>query len=687
MKPTILIILYFFLYFTNSNDLFNAFEKSIKKKGKIARKNKTGNIKQKNGSKILQNLKQQNYKNLDDIINQNKIIIVDGKIVEIDNKNKIKNITKKNNYNFNNNEIMKEFNNNGKNEDDEDNFIKSDIQKIKQKKVKKTYNVVDLFSLKEIATDPYDNFDFFGKKGKRIKAKKISDYEKYKQEPVTSEFTQEIYADNKPLKKINNENPKINEKEKINKQLNQGKKDKIGNLDFNSDFRPIEILYELKFLKIELTKLGKSNLFNDFKQLLLRCDMIFKRYLKINKNVNQKIKIEKNFSGCQAGNSAKTAFNFEAKNFQKATSYNADLIIIVSAYSEKNSSTIASALPCLQDKTSSRAIIGRISFNIPKMSLDLQDSFQYKDSLHTTIHELFHVLAFHDAIQTNFEDRVDQSTPHLLKLAQFYKRNKGDYPIPDNAHWNPMYIQNDLMVPTSKVDSILSVFSLEYVDLAGSDLTTDVSKVSNNYLLDSVMNEGYWNYKCPDLKSGKRSRFPFVCSLWEFHNDPYGCSVDYLSKSACNNSVNPQNNCFEKMIISKGDCRNTKGRNDHPYEKFGDKSRCFKQENGPSCLNFKIVGNEIQVEIQNKVIVCKKGIQQVEFEFKIKSDTYVDVLTCPDFDDFKKQLENTLCPYNCNFNGVCVKGVCDCYGGWDPADNCSSRIPGSSSYSTYFVGG
>ena len=695
MKQKFLNLFFLIIHFTNTNDIFDAFDKSIKKKGQIKRKNKTGFTKHKNENKILHDLQKHN-KDIDKILNNKKIIIVDGKIFEVDNDKDVPiniNLPKKNNYNPN--EIMKEFNNNGRYSSEEDSFFRSDIITKIKKVVKKTKNVVDLFSLKVVTSDPYDNFDFFGKKGKRIKNKEISDYERYKQTPIISVFNQESYINDKLEKKIKEKNQKFNDKEKINKQLNEGKKDKIGNLDLNSDFRPIQILYELKFLKIQLAKIGKSNLFNDFKQLLRRCDMIFKRYLKINKNVNQKIKIPKLFDGCQASNSAKTEFNFDAKNFQKDTSFNADLVILVSAYIDGSSNTIASALPCLKDNNSSRATVGRINFNIPKMSLDLQDSFQYKESLHTTIHELFHVLAFHESIQTNFENKVDNKSPHLLKLAQFYKRNKNklpnpnDAPIPDNSHWNPLYIQNDLMVPTSKVDSILSIFSLEYVDIASSDLTTDMTKVSNNYLLDSVIKEDYWSYKCPSLKSGKRSKYPFVCSLWEFHNDKFGCSVDYQSKAVCSKILNSTNNCMEKQIFSEGDCRNTKAKQVYTFEKFGERSRCFKLEQGYStaCLNFKIVGKEIQIEIQNKTFVCKNGITEVKIEFKKNNDTYNDKIRCPDFEDFNKELDNTSCPYNCNFNGVCIKGVCDCYGGWDPKDNCSSRLAGSSTYSTYFLDG
>ena len=678
----IFLIYYFFMVLKGNQDLFENFNKSTKTINNLKRKNRTGNAKMKNLLNSLQDLKINPDKNF---FKENKIEIINGKIIKKENNSpqqKMKNFK-------NPDDLMNQLQIHNKNikkaKDEQDIF--NIIEKPIKKKIKKTRNVQNLFDLKEIMIDKNDNFDFFGKKGKRIKNKEISDYERYKNKPIESEYEQEHYAFNKKQNVVNNKN-EINQDSKLFEQINKGERENSGNLDLNSDFRPIEIIYDLKFLKTELSRIGKSNLFNDFKQLLLRCDMIFKRYLKISKKVKQKISIPKNFLGCEAANSGKNVFNFNRNNFKKETSYSSDLVILVSAYTDKNSNVIASALPCLKADDSNRAIIGRINFNIANMSLDLQDQFSYNTSLHTTIHELFHVLAFHSSIQSNFEKRVNDKNPHLLKLAEFYKKKKREYPILNSAHWNPLYLQNDIMVPTSKADSVLSIFSLEYVDLASSDLTTDMNKISNNNLMDFILKDDFWNYKCPDENSKQKAKFSYLCSMWEFRNDSFGCSGDFQSKTSCSQTLNPSNNCLEKFVVTNGDCRNTKSQKNFTFENFGENSRCFqlKPKFGNVCLNFKIVNQEIHLEIQNQVLVCKNGIKEIGFNYTNKGQVYVDTIRCPDFKDFKKQLDHTSCPYNCNFNGNCIKGICDCYGGWDPRDNCASRLPNSSTYTTYFIG-
>ena len=497
--------------------------------------------------------------------------------------------------------------------------------------------------------------------------------------------------------------------EKVFAQINAGKNENSGNLDTNPDFRTIEIVYDLQFLKIELKKLGKLNLYGDFKQLIMRCDMIFKRYLKVHKDVNQRILVERNFGSCQASNNSD--FNFEPKNFPKQQIYNGDLVIFVAAYSDENSSTIASAVPCRKSSDgNNRSIVGRILFNIPKMVLDQNDSFNFKNSMQTTIHELFHVLAFSKRLQTNFNEKRDLilNQPHLYKLAKHFNNKKKQFdpinqeeeiekikPLKDEAHWSNNYIPNDLMIPISRNNLILSIFSLEYVDLATTDLTTDLTKVENNYMMKDL-NNAFWDYDChAESAEGKNSRYPWLCTAWQRENDYTGCSADYNAKAACSLTYDENSGCGERFISSSGNCRDTRsppGKNRKPYEVYSDRSRCFQMlpQYGGACLQFEIKNkNEIHINIQGKNFVCKSG-ETVYFEYKNKVDGKLqnceDKIRCPDFNEFNKQYEKTKCPYNCHFNGVCVDGKCDCYAGWDPNNDCSSRMSvGNGTYSTRFV--
>ncbi len=49
-------------------------------------------------------------------------------------------------------------------------------------------------------------------------------------------------------------------------------------------------------------------------------------------------------------------------------------------------------------------------------------------------------------------------------------------------------------------------------------------------------------------------------------------------------------------------------------------------------------------------------------------------ILCTNYDDFLEQYEKSQC--DCHFNGNCIKGVCQCFEGWDPLTNCEKRMIG-----------
>lgn len=72
-----------------------------------------------------------------------------------------------------------------------------------------------------------------------------------------------------------------------------------------------------------------------------------------------------------------------------------------------------------------RPFVGRINFNLANVKLDTEDSYAYSKYVSTTIHELFHVIAFHSAIITNFHEKVTYSQfPHLYALKSFNEKSK-----------------------------------------------------------------------------------------------------------------------------------------------------------------------------------------------------------------------------------------------------------------------
>merc|ERR1711976_438742 len=132
-----------------------------------------------------------------------------------------------------------------------------------------------------------------------------------------------------------------------------------------------------------------------------------------------------------------------------------------------------------------------------------------------------------------------------------------------------------------------------------------------------------------------------------------------------------------------GNCRDTNNYNNPKakvYEIFGERSRCFRLEKlyGNVCLEFEIVKDGLIITIQDKKLLCKSNYQKVKFEFyKMegrKKSWYETSLRCPNIDDFIKKYNDTKCPYNCHFNGVCNKGKCHCFMGYNPEDHCESKL-------------
>ena len=102
------------------------------------------------------------------------------------------------------------------------------------------------------------------------------------------------------------------------------------------------------------------------------------------------------------------------------------------------------------------------------------------------------------------------------------------------------------MAPTSSRFKGLSIFSLEYIDLANKLMVTDRSIMPDNFYTKHLnYKENFLDYKCVDTESSKN---PYFCSLLDKEENPFGCSVDYKMKIACSELGSGdgkyKNNCF-----------------------------------------------------------------------------------------------------------------------------------------------
>lgn len=103
--------------------------------------------------------------------------------------------------------------------------------------------------------------------------------------------------------------------------------------------------------------------------------------------------------------------------------------------------------------------------------------------------------------------------------------------VDDNGHWKETLIPVDVMIPTSSEFKALSIFSLEYVDLANKFMITDRSKMPENFYTKHInYKENFLDYRCNDFEKSKN---PYFCSKKDLEEDPFGCSFDYKMKTGC----------------------------------------------------------------------------------------------------------------------------------------------------------
>ena len=119
------------------------------------------------------------------------------------------------------------------------------------------------------------------------------------------------------------------------------------------------------------------------------------------------------------------------------------------------------------------------------------------------------------------------------------------------------------MNKTENPDSILSIFSLEYINLVSPEMNIDITKYRHNSNI--LENEKYWGYNCEeDSKKKKRSKYPWYCTEYESEYHGYGCSIDYQKKTYCGSSQIEENKCYDKFI--EDHCRDITQNNNKEYD-------------------------------------------------------------------------------------------------------------------------
>lgn len=469
--------------------------------------------------------------------------------------------------------------------------------------------------------------------------------------------------------------------------------------EFLTGYHPVKIAYENSLMIDTINKLGifdeedKSKILNYVNVLIEKADSMIRKYIYIkDKAATAKIGNRLNIN-CHD----QTYFNTNRKRrFNERINTDADVIVFIDGFHNKeNVLAVASACDMYRHNTK-RAQVGFISLNLNSINYKGGTLASRYTELTTVVHEMFHIFGFSQAFNS---DLKSNDMKPRLKYLPHLKKVKHNPMVDQSAHWNSAYLVNDIMTQVARVDGILSVFSIEYLDNISDEMRSSKKYLQNNYLMDELFDyDKFFNYDCNDQKNRitegvfeGNSKFKSFCTKEQRDNKPKGCDRSHLYKTDCSWGNDPilSNNCYENKAIGSNMCIDSSLNNSsdkQKFEYFGDDSRCFASENQDNhyCLKVKIEDNNVVVIIEDRYIICKEDNAVKEVIIKIGRQRITLNIICPNIEDFKKMYNLSACPSLCHANGHCSNGTCVCYEGYDPSDNCKSKLEQRES-STMFI--
>ena len=411
-----------------------------------------------------------------------------------------------------------------------------------------------------------------------------------------------------------------------------------------------EIIWEMGKIKETLIKYNQFASFEFLKSLIRKADSILKKYIKIKKNQNKIIKtIIKQF-----------------KDFKMNESliYNGHLLIIVFPVYIKNDIVASSSY--IKKNKSKRSTIGYLKINLYHLINEKDLISQKRTYVLTIVHEILHTIAFSfENKEELFENKIEEKIPQILK------KIKNSDIILQEGHWNETYLPNDIMNPDTRINLIMTIYSLSIIEMESNLYSVDKKKLPNNYFLDSVDSiDDLFSYKCK--LEDEKSKFGSFCTLKEFEKKNSGCSDDYLFRTHCVESDFLENDCYFNKPYKYGSCMDFTTTKKKKFEKFGHNSRCFESNLGfSSCIYVRIDNNLLFLDINGQEIECKNSGDKIEIGNFINEDKNESIfLICPNVEDFIFKFKKNSCPNNCFNNGYCTYGECYCYDNYDENTNC-----------------
>lgn len=439
--------------------------------------------------------------------------------------------------------------------------------------------------------------------------------------------------------------------------------------------RSYKILYDETFLHLTLKLIGKLNYLDRIKDLVKRLDIYIDNFLKTTVMEVPKIPVNRNFNQCEILLDS-THFNIDRKYFKKNYSVEGDVLIYLHAWDDPRDKSIAASKACSYHLGMKDPVIASMRFNIAQIfPNDKPSDLQQIISLDSAVHEMLHIFGF-DQVRTEnllyYVEKNEDDYPNLAKL------NTDQVHLFDelNSHWNPDVLTNELMTPTSSQEKLLSIFSMEYVDLMSRRTRTRRDIFTNNPLLDRITDfSDYLGYKCQN--SDKVSKYPNFCSLKEVVEGQITCGDYFTNRYVCEEKMT-SNFCFKKSTHIRLTCVDEKNVVEGlPFETFGQDSRCFMVGDKGRCFATSVRNERVFVSGSFGEVECSKSGQiiPIEFEDPVGTKSYKSTeITCPDLNEFIKAYKKTRCMKGCYGNGICKDGVCHCLEGFDPNSHCKNAL-------------
>eukprot|EP00873_Tetraselmis_striata_P014951 jgi/Tetstr1/435215/TSEL_024134.t1 len=398
---------------------------------------------------------------------------------------------------------------------------------------------------------------------------------------------------------------------------------------------------------------------------------------------------------------------------------NTDFILYVTAVDSAScfDGTVATGGFCSLDLETGRPLAGFANFCPRSIS---GDPSKFGSQLDTAVHEILHGIVMSNELYKNYIDVSGEpyrNSPTVIgptghktvvtpRVQQEVRRHFDcpsalGAPVEDgggdgtmSSHWESSYFENEIMqgASTQRNRQLLSKLTLALLDdsgwyvtdrAAGADLAYGYKK-GCSFLTEScakaTLPEQFNNYFCP-ITVGEDLQIRADSSTDT-------CSWDHRAIAYCSGSSRLTGNCRQVVGYSNGICGDpanaaSRVRSMDFGESWGQaNSRClpvvspqvrirsgrsvFTMSNsGASCWDVRCeTGNsgqqEVILRVQGVDVVCPAG-ETVDLSTLGTNIVEGTIGPCPRPQDI---CAFTGCPSNCNGNGACVGGKCQCYLGY-----------------------